>query len=149
ASISSSMKPRTRSRTLVSIGSNQSPKSCWVASAVECNSSDFVLWILMVAWSPSALERRIVWVEHPGDYATSNFHQLRYGTQNRVTPVSLWILWWNAIRPLRPAFTRLQTFLWFVAAVAGFAVRTEQLGVTSIVCALNLNPRRYNALRDH
>jgi DDE superfamily endonuclease len=32
--------------------------------------------------------------------------------------------------------------------VAGLAVRTEQLGVTSIVRALNLNPRRYNAFRD-
>jgi hypothetical protein len=26
--------------------------------------------------------------------------------------MSLWILWWNAIRSLRPAFTRLQTFLY-------------------------------------
>jgi len=43
----------------------------------------------------------------------------------------------------------MQTFLWFVTAVAGFAVRTEQLGVTSIVRALNLNPRRYNALVDN
>jgi hypothetical protein len=33
--------------------------------------------------------------------------------------MSLWILWWNAIRSLRPAFTRLQTFLWFATAVAG------------------------------
>ena len=63
--------------------------------------------------------------------------------------MSLWILWWNAIRSLRPAFTRLQTFLWFATAVAGFTVRTEQLGVTSIVRALNLDPRRYNALRDY
>jgi DDE superfamily endonuclease len=62
--------------------------------------------------------------------------------------MSLWIIWWNAIRLLRPAFTRLQTFLWFVTAVAGFTVRTEQLGATSIVRALNLNPRRYNAFRD-
>ena len=62
--------------------------------------------------------------------------------------MSLWIIWWNAIRSLRPAFTRLQTFLWFVTAVAGFTVRTEHLGVTSIVRALNLNPRRYNAFGD-
>jgi hypothetical protein len=62
--------------------------------------------------------------------------------------MSLWIIWWNAIRSLRPAFTRIQTFLWFVTAVAGFTVRTEHLGVTSIVRALNLNPRRYNAFRD-
>ncbi len=52
--------------------------------------------------------------------------------------MSLWILWWNAIRSLRPAFTRLQTFLWFATAVAGFTVRTEQLVSYSIVRALNL-----------
>jgi DDE superfamily endonuclease len=63
--------------------------------------------------------------------------------------MSLWMLWWNAIRSLRPAFTRLRTFLWFATAVAGFTVRTEQLGVTSIVRALNLDPRHYNALRDY
>jgi len=63
--------------------------------------------------------------------------------------MSLWILWWNVIQSLRPAFTRLKTFLWFATAVAGFTVRTEQLGVTSIVRALNLDPRRYNALRDY
>ena len=63
--------------------------------------------------------------------------------------MALWILWWNAIQSLRPAFTRLQTFLWFAAAVAGFTVRIEQLGVTSIVRALNLDPRRYNALCDY
>ena len=63
--------------------------------------------------------------------------------------MSLWIIWWNAIRSLRPAFARLQTFLWFATAAAGFTVRTEQLGVTSIVRALNLDPRRYNALRDY
>src|SRR5215471_18142523 len=63
--------------------------------------------------------------------------------------MSLWLLWWNAIRQLRPAFTRLQTFLWFVTTAAGFTVRTDHLGVTSIVRALNLDPRRYNALVRH
>jgi len=57
--------------------------------------------------------------------------------------MSLWMLWWNAIWMLRPAFSRLRTFLWFAAAVAGFTVRTELLGVTSIVRALNLDPRCY------
>jgi hypothetical protein len=60
--------------------------------------------------------------------------------------MSLWALWWNAIWLLRPAFSRLRTFLWFATAVAGFTVRTELLGVTSIVRALALNPRRYNTL---
>ena len=62
--------------------------------------------------------------------------------------MSLWALWWNAIWLLRPAFSRLRTFLWFATAVAGFTVRTELLGVTSIVRALALNPRRYNTLVD-
>ena len=62
--------------------------------------------------------------------------------------MSLWIHWWNAIRQLRPAFSRLQTFLWFATAVAGFTVRTELLGVTSFVRALNLNARYYNPLVD-
>ena len=54
----------------------------------------------------------------------------------------------NAIWRLRPAFSRLQTFLWFATAVAGFAVRTDMLGVTSIVRALNLDARCYNTLID-
>ena len=62
--------------------------------------------------------------------------------------MSLWIHWWNAIRQLRPAFSRLQTFLWFATAVAGFTMRTELLGVTSFVRALNLNARYYNPLVD-
>jgi hypothetical protein len=62
--------------------------------------------------------------------------------------MSLWIHWWNVIWLLRPAFSRLRTFLWFATAVAGFSVRTELLGVTSIVRALNLDARCYNALVD-
>ena len=63
--------------------------------------------------------------------------------------MSLWMHWWNAIRQLRPAFSRLQTFFWFATAVAGFTVRTELLGVTSFVRALNLNARYYNPLVDY
>ena len=63
--------------------------------------------------------------------------------------MSLWIPWWNAIRRLRPAFSRLRTFLWFATAVAGFTVRTELLGVTSLVRALKLEARFYNKLVDH
>ena len=63
--------------------------------------------------------------------------------------MSLWMHWWNAIWRLRRAFSRLQTFLWFATAVAGFTVRTELLGVTSLVRALNLNARFYNKLVDH
>ncbi len=58
--------------------------------------------------------------------------------------MSLWMPWWNAIWRLRPAFSRLRTFLWFTTAVAGFTVRTELLGVTSLVRALKLDARFYN-----
>jgi hypothetical protein len=63
--------------------------------------------------------------------------------------MSLWLPWWNAIWLLRPAFSRLRAFLWFATAVAGFTVRTELLGVTSLVRALNLEPRFCNKLVDH
>src|ERR1700733_735741 len=69
--------------------------------------------------------------------------------QQRAGPMSLWMPWWNAIWRLRPAFSRLRSFLWFVTAVAGFTVRTERLGVTSIVRALKLDARFYNQLVDH
>jgi len=64
-------------------------------------------------------------------------------------PLSLWGSWWNAIQLLRPGFSRLRTFMWFVIAVAGLTVRVELLGVTSIVRALNLRPRLYTKLLDH
>ncbi len=63
--------------------------------------------------------------------------------------MSLWILWWNAICLLRPAYTRTRSFIWFATAVAGLTVRTELLGVTSIVRALKLHERFYDRLLDH
>src|SRR6202171_3605085 len=68
---------------------------------------------------------------------------------DRGLPLSLWGIWWNAILLLRPAFSRLRTFMWFVTAVAGLTVRVDLLGVTSIVRALNLRPRLYTKLLDH
>ena len=53
--------------------------------------------------------------------------------------MSLWIPWWDAIWLLRPAFSRLRSFMWFATVVAGLTVRTELLGVTSIVRALKLD----------
>jgi hypothetical protein len=59
-----------------------------------------------------------------------------------------WLLWWSALQMVRPAFSRLRTFLWFATAVAGFTVRTELLGVTSIVRALKLRPKCYENYAD-
>src|SRR6266699_7244758 len=65
---------------------------------------------------------------------------------DREQPASLWGLWWNAILSLRPAFSRLRSFMWFATIVAGLTVRMELLGVTSIVRALNLRPGLYTKL---
>jgi hypothetical protein len=35
---------------------------------------------------------------------------------DRALSLSLWGIWWNAILLLRPAFSRLRTFMWFVTA---------------------------------
>jgi hypothetical protein len=61
----------------------------------------------------------------------------------------MWKLWWDAICLLRPAFSRLRAFLWFATAVAGLSVRSDRLGVTSIVRALNLKPALYGKLLEH
>ena len=68
---------------------------------------------------------------------------------DRGLPLSLWGIWWSAILALRPAFSRLRTFMWFVTAVAGLTVRVDVLGVTSIVRALNLRSGLYTKLLDH
>ena len=68
---------------------------------------------------------------------------------DRGRSLSLWGSWWNAIQLLRPAFSRLSTFMWFATAVAGLTVRVELLGVTSIARALNLRPDLYNHLLEH
>ena len=63
--------------------------------------------------------------------------------------MQLWIYWWNTIWLLRPGCTRLRTFLWFATCVAGLTVRTDLLGVTSIVCALELHERLYGNRLDN
>jgi hypothetical protein len=65
---------------------------------------------------------------------------------SREATASLWPIWWNAILLLRPAFSRESTFLWFSVIVAGLFVRTDNLGVSSIVRALKLRPCFYHAL---
>jgi DDE superfamily endonuclease len=62
--------------------------------------------------------------------------------------MQLWSAWWNLLWKLRPAFSRLRTFLWFATAVAGLTVRTDQMGVTSIVRALKLDERFYTKLLE-
>jgi hypothetical protein len=61
----------------------------------------------------------------------------------------LWDSCWRAIQSLRPAFSRGVTFMWFATVVVGLIVRSDLLGVTSIIRALNLRPKLYDPLRKH
>ncbi len=60
----------------------------------------------------------------------------------------LWRYWWNLVCQLRPACSRTRTFLWMVTVLAGMTVRSDYLGVTSIVRALGLRPIYYDRILD-
>jgi len=57
---------------------------------------------------------------------------------------------WNWINEtllkFKHCFWNKQTFVWFVILIIGLMTRSEQLGITSIVRELSLNPTAYNAL---
>jgi hypothetical protein len=60
----------------------------------------------------------------------------------------LWLAWWSVIRPLRVACSRQASFLWLALASAGFCIRPDLLGVSSVVRALGLASRCYDRLLD-
>ena len=74
---------------------------------------------------------------------------LCYNTNDVLSTMELWLYWWEAISLLRPAFSRTRTFMWFAVCVAGLSVRTDKLGVTSIVRSLGLHGRWYDNLLDN
>jgi hypothetical protein len=65
-------------------------------------------------------------------------------SKKREKPMSIWIPFFATLWQLRPIFPRLQTYLYFVAAVLGFCTRTDQRGVTSMVRNLWLKPSSYH-----
>lgn len=42
--------------------------------------------------------------------------------------MALWTAWRDAIWLLRPAFSRMRSFMWFATVEAGLTVRTDLLG---------------------
>ena len=62
--------------------------------------------------------------------------------------MALWRQWWSVMWQLRPACSRLRSFLWFATGVAGMTVRTDLLGVTSTIRALGLRQHYYDRLLD-
>ena len=63
--------------------------------------------------------------------------------------MQLWFYWWEAICLIRPGFTRLRTFMWFATCVAGLTIRTDKMGVTSIIRATGMQGRFYDNLLDN
>jgi hypothetical protein len=60
----------------------------------------------------------------------------------------LWFEWWQWCAPLRGACARNRTFLWMTAVLAGFCVREDLWGVTSLVRALGLQSVCYDRILD-
>lgn len=60
--------------------------------------------------------------------------------------MKLWSYWWSIAQQLRPAFSRTRTFLWFALILAGFTVRSDIAGVTSVIRALGLESSCYTRL---
>jgi hypothetical protein len=62
--------------------------------------------------------------------------------------MELWIKWWEVVQLLRPACSRLRTFLWFAACLAAMTVRVDLLGVSSFVRSLGLEEVCYDRILD-
>ena len=62
--------------------------------------------------------------------------------------MNLWLQWFTVLWQLRPACSHLRSFLWFCTCVAGVTIRTDLLGVTSIVRALGLKEMCYDRILD-
>ncbi len=62
--------------------------------------------------------------------------------------MKLWMEWWKIVKQLRPACTRLRTFLWLASCLTGMTVRGDLLGVTSIIRALGLKELYYDRILD-
>lgn len=60
----------------------------------------------------------------------------------------LWRKWWELARQLQDACNRKRTFLWMIACLIGMTVRTDFMGVTSIVRALGFLPACYDRILD-
>lgn len=62
--------------------------------------------------------------------------------------MGVWQEWWRWASPLRDACARRRTFLWMLVVLAGFCVRDDLLGVTSLVRALGLQAVCYDRILD-
>ena len=57
--------------------------------------------------------------------------------------MALWTEWFRCLCELRPACSRVATFLWMSLALVGLSIRSDLAGVTSFVRAAWLVPETY------
>ena len=55
----------------------------------------------------------------------------------------LWLEWLDAVRSLRPACSRMRTFVWMTLSLIGLCCRADQAGVTSYVRVLGFCEKAY------
>lgn len=61
--------------------------------------------------------------------------------------MDLWLIWWEVVSQLRPACSRYKSFLWLCVVLAGFCIRNDLAGITSIIRALGLKEKCYHNIR--
>jgi hypothetical protein len=57
--------------------------------------------------------------------------------------MALWSEWYKCIKKLRPACSRGRTFMWLALCLAGMSIRTECLGITSLIRTIGLKEKCY------
>ncbi|MBA7647744.1 IS4 family transposase ISCku4 [subsurface metagenome] len=60
--------------------------------------------------------------------------------------MELWRAWFGCVRKLKPSCTNCRTFLWLIAVLAAFSIRSEIVGVTSFIRCLGLEENCYYLL---
>ena len=76
----------------------------------------------------------------------SDMHNLFHSPLRPKRSFLLWLAWWRAVQRLRPACHRTATFLWLAVVLAGFCLRPDLAGVTSLVRSLGLADPCYYCL---
>ncbi|WLR41398.1 transposase [Bacillus carboniphilus] len=69
-----------------------------------------------------------------------------YQTQQRMTIVIMWKRIDKELSEFRTCFTRQATYEWFVVMIIGLMLRSDQVGLTSIIRELSISPKSYPAM---
>lgn len=62
--------------------------------------------------------------------------------------MNLWFSWFTLVQKLRPSCKRTRTFFWMISVLIGITIRSDLLGVTSIIRALGIRNIYYDRILD-